>query len=154
MALSLKGEVVEFTAEKLNTVGDKTYASKQIVIEYGDDFPRFTAFEYDPDKKDFHKQCHLGDVVEVFFTVSSSKAKSGKAEGTYFSRVAPYRLNILQAKNPAPVQAQIPMNDAGISVQEAAQNTPAAAQEAKTSAVNTPSKAFNSPSQEEDDLPF
>ena len=152
MALSLKGEVIEFTAEKLNQVGDKTYASKQVVIEYGDDFPRLTAFEYDPDKKDFHKQCELGDVVEIFFTVSSSKAKSGKAEGTYFSRVSPYRLNVLQAKNPAPVQASMPLPEPAPTAQAPAQNAPAAAQEPKPSAVNQPSKAFDT--KEEDDLPF
>jgi hypothetical protein len=154
MALSLKGEVVEFTAEKLNQVGDKTYASKQIVIEYGDDFPRFTAFEYDPDKKDFHKQCHLGDVVEVFFTVSSSKAKSGKAEGTYFSRVAPYRLNVLQAKNPAPVQGTIEMTNTAPIESVNQETKPATSKESKPSAVSQPSKEFASPSQEEDDLPF
>jgi len=152
MALSLKGEVVEFTAEKLNQVGDKTYASKQIVIEYGDDFPRFTAFEYDPDKKDFHKQCHLGDVVEVFFTVSSSKAKSGKAEGTYFSRVAPYKLNVLETKYAAPVQQQLDIqNNAVVNEQhDAPTPKPIAAKETKASMQ--PSAKFETSA--EDDLPF
>jgi hypothetical protein len=150
MALSLKGEVVEFTAEKLNQVGDKTYASKQIVIEYGDDFPRFTAFEYDPDKKDFHKQCHLGDIVEVFFTVSSSKAKSGKAEGTYFSRVAPYKLNVLETKYAAPVQQELPIENTA-SVASAPAPAPAPAKE-KASAIQ-PSTAFVD-KLAEDDLPF
>ena len=147
MALSLKGEVVEFTAEKLNQVGDKTYASKQIVIEYGDDFPRFTAFEYDPDKKDFHKQCHLGDVVEVFFTVSSSKAKSGKAEGTYFSRVAPYRLNVLESKYAAPVQQELPIADVAPIA-----STPAPAPAKETKASMQPSTKFDTAA--DDDLPF
>jgi hypothetical protein len=150
MALSLKGEVVEFTAEKLNQVGDKTYASKQIVIEYGDDFPRFTAFEYDPDKKDFHKQCHLGDVVEVFFTVSSSKAKSGKAEGSYFSRVAPYKLNVLETKYAAPIQQALPIETTE-PIASAPAPTPVPAKEAKSSIQ--PSTAFVD-KLEEDDLPF
>jgi hypothetical protein len=150
MALSLKGEVVEFTAEKLNQVGDKTYASKQIVIEYGDDFPRFTAFEYDPDKKDFHKQCHLGDVVEVFFTVSSSKAKSGKAEGTYFSRVAPYKLNVLETKYAAPIQQELPIENTAPVASAPAQKTASAKE---TASAIQPSTAFVD-KLAEDDLPF
>lgn len=150
MALSLKGELVKITPPKLNTVGDKNYASRLLVIEMGEEYLKNVAFEYDPDRKNFHNELTIGDIIEVNFSVISNESK--KEPNSFFTKLTVFRVNVLQAKNPAPVQASMPLPEPAPTAQAPAQNAPAAAQEPKPSAVNQPSKAFDT--KEEDDLPF
>lgn len=153
MPLELTGTVVEFTTPKINKAGDKEYASRSIVLEFGEEYVRNAAFEYDPDRKEYEKECSIGDVVKISFSLQSNKSKSGASEGAYFTKVTPYRLSVLESKNPKVPQPQAQAPAQQVSPPAVAITPASQASAPSEKPAMSPNTSFDIATGE-DDLPF
>lgn len=110
MAFKTKARVTAVLPPTAQTSGDRTWASQQIVVDYGEIQPVNLALEFDPDKMPAATVVCAGDLVEVEFFPVSNEGKNANA-GKWFSRNVLRHVKILEAvarptQTPAPAPAQ------------------------------------------------
>lgn len=145
--LKITGTIVEIQQAFIEKAPDgREYAKQIFAIEYGDEYPRETAFEVDPDRFRGLETAQVGHTVEVSFTATSRKGKTGASAGKYFTTLRAIRMQNLSApQNYAPQQQQAPAPNYYPPQQTAP--APAAAP-----VQQQPAPAFNP--QENNELPF
>jgi len=94
------------------TVGSSNFRKREVVVTTEEQYPQHILIEFTQDKCDILNAFHVGEYVKVAINIKGREWVNPQGETKFFNAIQGWKIERLQAENPATAASQNPYNQA------------------------------------------